>query len=253
MASIEAIFFDLGDTISDLQEGQEAYTARVLTRGGLVHDALSNAGLTLPERAAFAVALAEATEAHYQAAVAAQRGTSVYEAMRTFLPTQGLPVTEDLVVVAGDAYCRAGTHPAPLRIGARAVLEGLRARGLKLGVISNTLQPGSAMDATLARIGIRDLFSACLYSSEVGFAKPHPVIFRAALDALDARPERSVHVGDRLQADIAGAQAAGMRAILIEVAHRPEFSDHIVPDARIRELPELLAVPFIASAFPQRD
>jgi FMN phosphatase YigB (HAD superfamily) len=47
-------------------------------------------------------------------------------------------------------------------------------------------------------------------------------------------------VGDRLEADIAGAQGVGMQAVLIEVAHRPEQSAAITPGARIRELPELL-------------
>jgi len=51
-----------------------------------------------------------------------------------------------------------------------------------------------------------------------------------------------MHVGDRLVADVAGAQGAGMRAVLIEVPHRPEPDTNIVPHARIRELPELLEV-----------
>jgi FMN phosphatase YigB (HAD superfamily) len=49
-------------------------------------------------------------------------------------------------------------------------------------------------------------------------------------------------VGDRLHADVAGAQGIGMAGVLIEVAHRAEHAPDIVPDARIEELPELLGV-----------
>jgi putative hydrolase of the HAD superfamily len=240
--TIEAVFFDLGDTISELREGEESYILRVRQRGERVYEALVAAGASLPERELFAAALADATEAHYQAALAEERGTTVYAAMRAFLPAMGLPATDALVAAAGDAYCRPGQTALPLRLGARETLAALKARGLALGVISNTLQPAGYMNAVLARQGIRQFFDACIYSSEVGRAKPHPAIFRAALAALGAPPERAVHVGDRLAADVRGAQGAGMKAVLIEVTHRTEPDDHVTPDARIAELPELLDV-----------
>ena len=73
--------------------------------------------------------------------------------------------------------------------------------------------------------------------------------FRAALNALGVAPERAVYVGDRLRADVAGAQAAGMKGVLIEVAHRLELDPAIQPDAWIKELPELLdALPALFAA-----
>ena len=126
--------------------------------------------------------------------------------------------------------------------GALATLTVLRDRGLKLGAISNTVQPARYMQQAHARRGLAPFFDVEVYSSEVGVAKPHPAIFRAALDAIGVAPERAVYVGDRLHADVAGAQAAGMKGILIEVAHRTEPDPAITPDARIRELPELLDV-----------
>ena len=53
-------------------------------------------------------------------------------------------------------------------------------------------------------------------------------------------PEEAVYVGDRLHADVAGAQRVGMKGVLIEVVHRAEHDPMITPDARIKELPELL-------------
>ena len=49
-------------------------------------------------------------------------------------------------------------------------------------------------------------------------------------------------MGDRLRADVAGAQGVGMRAVLIEVAHRTEHDPAIVPDAQIKDREDLFAV-----------
>jgi putative hydrolase of the HAD superfamily len=98
------------------------------------------------------------------------------------------------------------------------------------------------MDEALERRGLLHLFAARIYSSEVRVAKPDAAIFHAALSAVGVAPRHAVHVGDRLVADVSGAQGVGMRAILIEAPHRHEPDSNIVPDARIRELPELLDV-----------
>ena len=49
-----------------------------------------------------------------------------------------------------------------------------------------------------------------MFSSEVGWRKPHPAIFERALEALDVAPERAIFVGDKLSTDVAGASALGM-------------------------------------------
>jgi HAD superfamily hydrolase (TIGR01509 family) len=248
MPPIEAVFFDLGDTISDLREGLDDYTQRVNRRAARVYDTLAEAGVSLPDRDAFAAALGHFTETRYQAAQSELRSLVIYEAMREFCRESGIPASESLVLAAGDAYCLGVGAPTSLRLGARETLDALRASGYRLGVISNSIQPGRFMDASLVRYGLFDHFAARIYSSEAGVPKPHPAIFREALAALGVPPERAAHVGDRLVADVAGAQGVGMRGILIEVAHRPEQDDGVVHDARIRELPELLGVlPLLAA------
>ncbi len=124
----------------------------------------------------------------------------------------------------------------------------MRARGLRLGVISNTLQPRRYIDRALIGRGIRDFFAATVYSSEERVAKPHPAIFRAALAAVAAGggagvpADQAIYVGDRLETDVAGAHGVGMKAVLIRAAHRTVGRPDIVPDACIAELPELLDV-----------
>jgi putative hydrolase of the HAD superfamily len=100
--------------------------------------------------------------------------------------------------------------------GAPELLAGLRARGLTLGVISN-------FDHRLYRIleglDLAGHFDSITISSEAGYAKPSPEIFRAAMrrHALDAAG--TIHVGDSEPLDVAGARAAGIAPVLVE--HRP--------------------------------
>ncbi len=242
MAAIEAITFDLGDTVTDLGEGRPEYEARGLVRAGKVYDVLAAAQVVLGERAAFCARLAHFIEERYAAAVSRRQGLTLGEALAAFYAEEGLPVADGLLEESAETWCAPGPHMAALRVGAVETLAALRDRGLRLGVISNTIQPGRYLDAGLARRGLLDLFAATVYSSDIGVAKPHPGIFRAALAALQVEPEHAVHVGDRLANDVAGAHAVGMRAVLVEVPQRVESDPEIVPDARIRELPELLAV-----------
>jgi len=103
------------------------------------------------------------------------------------------------------------------------VLDELRGRALKLGLVSN---------------GIRDLHEfvahhrldvdAIVDSRTHGRVKPHPTIFRAALDRLDVRAEDAVMVGDSLEEDVEGARAIGMRALLVDRDDRyPEVEERL--------------------------
>ncbi|MCX6027925.1 MAG: HAD family hydrolase [Chloroflexi bacterium] len=241
-AQLHAIIFDLGDTLVDLREGSGDYEARVRVRAGWVYDALAAAGVALEERDAFCAALAHDTETRYQAAVARQEGIDIYDVMAAFCAERGIPADDGLVQIGGNAYCRGTGAHASLRAGAIELLTELHARGLRLGVISNTIQPAHFMDEALRRRGIAHFFAATVYSSAVRVAKPHPAIFRAGLAALGVPAEVAVYVGDRPEADVAGAHGVGMKAVLIEVAHRNYPGGDFAPDARIAALPELLEV-----------
>ena len=242
MTNLQAVLFDLGDTLVDLGEGRGDYEAHVQVRAGRVYDALTAAGVALDERPAFCVILAHESEAGYRNATARQVGIDIYDVLADFFAKRGQPLTDELVRMAGDAYCRRSGDHAPLRPGAIETLTALRARGLSLGIISNTIQPARHMDDGLVLRGLAGYFPVRIYSSTARVAKPHPQIFRAALDAIGVAPEGAAYVGDRLRADVAGAQAVGMKGILIEVAHRVEHDPAIKPDALIKELPQLLGV-----------
>lgn len=130
-----------------------------------------------------------------------------------------------------------------LRPDVEPTLRLLRGGGLKLGVVSNTGWPASVHDPDLDRFGIKDLFDCRLYSCEVGWEKPAPQIFMAALDCMGLRAEETAFVGDFLKYDVAGAQAVGMRGIWKRVDGRPAEADDmaVVPDAVIESIGEVPA------------
>jgi putative hydrolase of the HAD superfamily len=95
-----------------------------------------------------------------------------------------------------------------------ALLEALRGRGLKLGLVSNAFDPPDLLHRDLAEMGVAERVDVAVFSSEVGRRKPDPLIFEQALEQLGAAPERSLFVGDTLATDITGASALGMRTCL---------------------------------------
>lgn len=97
------------------------------------------------------------------------------------------------------------------------VLDALR-EGRRLGLVSNYYLP-RPLHLSLDRLGIRPRLSAAVVSGEVGFVKPRPEPFLAALELLGADPRECVFVGDNPSADVAGAAALGMRTVLTREWH----------------------------------
>lgn len=94
--------------------------------------------------------------------------------------------------------------------GADEVLSELRARGLKLAVISNW---DERLPVLLERLDLARHFDAVIVSALVGVEKPHPRIFETALTALGVASFRTLHVGDSRKDDVEGAEAAGLCAL----------------------------------------
>ncbi len=138
-------------------------------------------------------------------------------------------------------------HPhTELEPDAVQMLRDLRARDLKIGVLSNTIWSRRRHEEIFARDGVLELLDGAVYTSEIPYTKPHPEAFLAAMKAVGATdPARCLFVGDRLFDDVWGAQNVGMRA-----AHIPHSAipvDQIghtegTPDATVHRLSELPAL-----------
>ena len=144
------------------------------------------------------------------------------------------------------AYLSAWDPHTETRPETLAVFEALRARGLKIGILSNTTWPRSHHEKVFERDGVLHVIDGAVYTSETATAKPHRDAFHEALAAVEVSiPSRAVFVGDRPWDDIHGAQQVGMRAVLIPHSNIPEVQQvdvTVVPDAVITDLTELLAV-----------
>ena len=116
-------------------------------------------------------------------------------------------------------------------LGTRDHLEEIGGR-YKIGVISNA---DGKIEDVLRRCNIADCFRTITDSGLVGYEKPHPEIFRQALQAMKAAPEESLYVGDVYSVDYLGATSAGMQAILMDVPGA--YSDKGLP--RIESVQEL--------------
>ena len=121
---------------------------------------------------------------------------------------------------------------------AGSLLAGLKERGPTLGVISN-------FDYRVYRIldglGLGDYFDSITISSEAGWAKPALEVFHAALGRHAVAPAAALHIGDSHQMDLAGAQAAGIAAILID-RRAPERCSISGRSARVSSLSAVIEV-----------
>lgn len=91
-------------------------------------------------------------------------------------------------------------------------LEAWRQQGLRLAVVSNF---DRRLHGLLDGLKLRRWLDQVIVSSEVGAAKPSPLPFRRALEALDLQPHQVWHVGDQPE-DAEGAARAGVRCVLIK-------------------------------------
>jgi HAD superfamily hydrolase (TIGR01662 family) len=114
-------------------------------------------------------------------------------------------------------------------------LAALRGAGLKIGLVSN-----SARDVHAFAVHHALEIDAGISSFHHGKTKPHASIFGAVLDLLEVAPAEAAMVGDTISDDVEGAQAVGMRAILLDRDGRhAEFSPRI---GGLGELPAVLGL-----------
>ena len=161
----------------------------------------------------------------------------------TIFRLAGIELPEErLLRVSHDCDHMALDVPPPLVPGVKETLDSL-AESYALAVICNTGFHGAAtLREILSNHGLMPYFQHLTFSDEAGVAKPHERIFNMTLQALSARPEESVHVGDSEPADVYGAKLAGLRAVLftgVSQRYAEENTAHAVV-AACTDLPGVL-------------
>ena len=198
---LEAVLFDWGDTLMRWE-----FDLELLAAGHV-------AGLRAIGRAPAAAVTDRFREAYLPKFFAEGVIEEVeYPAeVRALLAECGIDVGDDELRAFLEAEHAAWGPARQLAATTHALLEVLRDRGLKLGLVSNAIDPPDLLHRDLADFGVAERLDVAVFSSEVGRRKPDPAIFRRALDALGVAPENALMVGDKVAIDIAGAKALGMK------------------------------------------
>ena len=135
-------------------------------------------------------------------------------------------------------------HPPPAHEDALHVLEAIKEMGFKMALISNTgMTPGFTFRSYMEERGMLEYFHTLTFSDEVKLAKPSSEIFMMTLEAMDARPEQTIHVGDHVINDVVGAKRCGMKTVWIsgfyerEDLNDPETEPDITVDTLAAVVP----------------
>jgi putative hydrolase of the HAD superfamily len=205
MIVLRAVLFDWGGTLMNDEWSDEialeGHTA------GLA--ALGRAGL--PDAEAFTRYLREHESELFP--LAGEDEIDISAVMAGSFRDQGVELTDDDVRLFLQAAHDVWFSHYVLADSTHALLEALRARGLKLALVSNTASPQWLLQPMFERQGIAERVDAIVLSSEVGKRKPHPAIFERALSELQVDASDALFVGDRLEADVLGASRIGMKTI----------------------------------------
>ena len=223
----KAVVFDVGGTLIDYANPESL--GPVLERNA--EDIGLDAGILRNMMSYYLNKRKRGLENHYEA--------KLETALSAALATNHLFLSpEDEYKIIDKIYFHAFGAPAKLFSGAKELLEHLRSRGLKTGIISNTPFSGRLFEQDLQKFGILNLFDSRIWSADFGRRKPSPVIFEESLSRLGVRPEEAMYVGDTIGRDVEGAKNAGMQPILVN--RRNIVSP--IPDWTVKELEEIPAL-----------
>jgi putative hydrolase of the HAD superfamily len=206
-----AVFFDLDDTLCDaapaFAAGRRAAFERALTVApGLSSEALQQAWAAahaelMPQLEAGTLQMAEVRTLRFRRTLAIVGANDPDGAL-----------ADQLDALLGE------TQLAHLRrFDDVAALDALRERSVFVGVITNGADDAhsDSQRTKVERLGLLALLDGCWISDATGYRKPDPRAFAPALAAAGCAPADCIYVGDTLATDIAAANAAGLRSVLL--------------------------------------
>jgi putative hydrolase of the HAD superfamily len=236
---IKAVLFDMGSTLLEF----ENQPWEELIRQGIeaVYAGLHAHGAVLPGPQEFYQAFRETYRQTWQEAERSLLEMEIRVLLQKTVQELALPLSDAQMWHLVRAHYAPVASQVTIYADTIDTLADVRRRGLKIGLVSNTVWPGILHKEDLERFGILEFFDHVLFSADLGVRKPHPQIFLAALEALNIAPDEAVFVGDRVPEDVEGAMRVGMRGVWKERPDR-ERLPHVIPDAQIIHLRELLTV-----------
>lgn len=136
-----------------------------------------------------------------------------------------------------DKYAEVSAEGNGLYPGARNLLVGLRARGVRTGLCTNKAEPIAHI--ALKALGIADLFDVTVGARDDRPRKPFPDMIRACIDPIGVIPQHAIMIGDS-KADVGAARAAGLPVILTSFGYSTIPISDLAPDAVVEHLDEIM-------------
>lgn len=159
-------------------------------------------------------------------------------AYKEILPEVGVPVSDE--IIKGSILVFGSTYEGVWELwpDVNHALKTIREKGYALAIVSDAQAVYARRD--LRQLGIQDFFDAIVFSSEVGWAKPHGAMFRTALEKLGVDATKAVMVGDTFDEDTVGAKRIGLKAVHIDRTKEQHIVFSVQPDRIISNLQELI-------------
>ena len=207
---IQLFIFDLGSTLIYEKEPWDAFFPRA---DQALWKALFAAGVTLPPQELF-----EDYPGLFALYYERHRGDlnepTTVGVLDDLLRSKGFQLSKGSLRAAMQAMFAVTQENWQPEQDAIPTLEGLKRRGLSIGLISNASDDDNTQ-ALIDKGGFRPYLEFIVSSAAFGKRKPHPDIFRSVLGRFAVPPEQAVMVGDDYEADILGASGVGMQSIWI--------------------------------------
>ena len=156
------------------------------------------------------------------------------------LATSGIPFDAALAAKCAKAYGDYRNAVLELSPGALDLMIALRARGCKLGIVTNGFAATHHEKVDL--LGLRPYIDGLFLADEMNMVKPDPEIFRLVCRTLGSVPERTAMVGDRYDRDIIGAAQVGLFTVLIDIHAIPLPDGAVPPDVVVNGIGDVLEI-----------
>lgn len=238
--NIKAVVFDLGGTLIEYTGGYSSWPD-LETPGFLAsYEHLKNKGIDLPSFERYRMVGFDILPLRWRQATSGGRNLTVSSLLADILDNFNISKPEQEVLERAsrkyEAAVCADARPIP---NGYNVVSQLKARGFKLGLISNTMFSGEIHRGDLSRFDLDGFFDTMLFSADAGKWKPNVSAFHDVLKQLEVEPPASIFVGDDPAADIIGANRAGMVSVHLRSSQRFPSPDGVKPDLTIVDLADL--------------
>jgi putative hydrolase of the HAD superfamily len=210
---IDAILFDLGDTIINFGIGRAEAEGLFHKGARATYAYLEQRGKMMPPYRRYFRAHYRKMRNEYLWSKLVRRDFCYADVINVANSRLGIAVRPEEVPHLSWLWYQPILEASSVDAGVGEMLGHLRAAGTKLAIVSNTFVPGYCLDKHLEAEGLLEFFPVRVYSSQVRYRKPHRRIFQIALEQIGVEAQRAVFIGDLPRADIKGAKRAGMKTI----------------------------------------